>query len=69
MRNKYENFEFDDACIDELTKYIGKTEIRGLNSPKSTASNTRNCLSCTLEFESEGKHNRICDCCRKENGF
>ena len=29
----------------------------------------RNCLSCGTKFESEGTHNRVCDDCRKENGF
>ena len=29
----------------------------------------RNCLTCAIRFESEGKHNRVCDDCRKENGF
>lgn len=31
--------------------------------------NVRNCLSCGIKFESEGTHNRVCDDCRKENGF
>lgn len=29
----------------------------------------RNCLTCAIRFESEGKHNRVCDTCRKDNGF
>lgn len=29
----------------------------------------KNCLTCATRFESEGKHNRVCDDCRKENGF
>lgn len=29
----------------------------------------KTCLSCYNNFESEGKHNRVCDDCRKENGF
>lgn len=29
----------------------------------------RNCLTCRIDFESEGKQNRICNDCRKENNF
>jgi len=31
--------------------------------------NIRNCLSCYQKFESQGLHNRLCDCCRQSIGF
>lgn len=39
--------------------------------PKPSGPTTpRSCLCCAKEFESEGKHNRLCfDCRRKDGGF
>lgn len=67
--NKYENFDFDDSAIDELSKYISKKSVTRLSVSVSKGSNVKDCLSCQVGFESEGKHNRVCDKCRKENGF
>lgn len=52
--------------------WLDKNEIQTAREElalDSIAIVTRNCLSCYESFESEGKHNRLCDDCRKGVGL
>lgn len=52
--------------------WLDKNEIevaRKAANLKPVKTLIKHCLSCGAKFASEGAHNRVCDDCRKENGF
>jgi len=56
-QNTNELFWVDKNELETARRIIGFTDI---------ILTVRNCLSCCVKFESEGKHNRMCDGCRIE---
>lgn len=61
--------------VVKTNKYIfwrGKNEINVARESagfKPASISIKQCLSCQVKFESEGKHNRMCQACRKGNSY
>lgn len=65
MNNKYDILtETDLDFINDLDLAFKLKNVK-----KPDANNNISCLKCTLEFKSTGKHNRLCNECRKELGY
>lgn len=55
---------------DDDEKYFNELSLRfRIDEQNKVISGNKNCLSCRVSFKSEGKHNRLCLQCRKDNGF
>lgn len=59
----------DDNFEDYLEHLKTKMDLDFTIKNKSSKINVRNCLRCFEQFQSQGKHNRLCEDCRKQNGY